>query len=102
MNRHTGADDDSSGARASNVAVPPVALQAATLPTALQQLADAIAVVQQRIDHLELSDDMAAQLSREVRRAVRAVRVDVVRGRRELDRLHRRLDALDALDAPEG
>jgi len=89
------ADDGLSAAGSRESAVPPVPLGEPVLPDGLKQHADAVLVVQQRIERLELAHEVAAQLSREVRRAVQTARVDVLRGQRQLDRLRRRLDALD-------
>ncbi len=94
MTTPTGPDDGPAAHRSSPVTSSCGALAGQPLPMDLQQLADAILVVQQRIQRADLPHDVTAQLSRDVRRAVQTSRADVARAHVALARLHRAMDAL--------
>lgn len=94
MTSPTGSDDVLDRGEAGAGGPTSGALPVSPLPTEFAQLADAILVAQQRIQAADLPDDVTAQLSRSVRRAVRTSRTDVARAHLALDRLHAEMDAL--------
>lgn len=79
-----------SGGQGDDTSVP-AALQ--PMPADLQDLADAIRFVQQRIQALQTTVERRAELSRELRRAVQIGRHQPVEGRRRLAGLQAAMEA---------